>query len=87
MVGMFLLNQACASLCLVFAWFLEITFMPPKYVCVCVHPQRPYTTSGVILTLNDWLNNCGCFSLPFYSSCRRCHHDRHGPSSKMLHQL
>ena len=23
-------------------------------------------TSGVILTLNDWLNNGGCFSVPFY---------------------
>ena len=21
------------------AWFLEITFMPPKYVFVCVHPR------------------------------------------------
>ena len=64
------------------AWFLEITFMSPKYVCVymcvcvcvctrayvcvCVRacvcpPLRPHMISGVILTLNDWLNNCGCF--------------------------
>ena len=49
-------------------WFLEITFIPPRYVCVCPPPGL-YITSGVILTLNDWLNNCGCFSAPSYGSC------------------
>ena len=41
------LNQGCA-------WFLQITFMPPKYVCAyaCVcSPPRPQITSGMILTL------------------------------------
>ena len=34
-----------------------------KYVRVCA-PPRPYITSGVILTLYDWLDFC-CFSVPF----------------------
>ena len=35
-------------------------------VCACVcPPPRPHITSGVILTLNDWLNNCSCFQLRF----------------------
>ena len=32
------LNQAHAGLRLACAWFLEITLVPPKYVCVCVCP-------------------------------------------------
>ena len=31
-----ILNQAHAGLQLVRAWFLEITFMSPKYVCVSI---------------------------------------------------
>ena len=30
------LNQAHAGRRPACAWFLEITFVPPKYVCVCV---------------------------------------------------
>ena len=37
------LNQAHAGRRPACAWFLEITFVPPKYVCVClcvcVHPR------------------------------------------------
>ena len=35
-------------------------------MCVCVHvctPPSPKITSGVILTLYDWLNNFCCFSV------------------------
>ena len=60
------LNQACAG----HSMFLEIILMLPKYVHVCVcPPPRPQITSGVILPLNDWLNNFGCFSVEFYGSC------------------
>ena len=42
--------------------------------------------SGVILTLHDWLNNCGCFSVPFIALAidviNRC-----GPSNELHHQL
>jgi len=41
------------------------------YACVCT-PPRPWITSGVILTLNYWVNNCGCFSFLFNGSCYRC---------------
>ena len=33
-----ILNQVRAGLS-ARAWFLEVTFVPPKYVCVCVHPR------------------------------------------------
>ena len=55
-------------------------------VCVCVHPPRPLITSGVILTLNDWLNNCSCFSVLFYGLAVD-NIDRCGPSNEMRHQL
>ena len=70
------------------AWFLEITFMRKcmclcmsvyECVCVCVcvcvcMPLRPRITSGMILTLYDWLNNnSGCFPVLFHGSCRQCH--------------
>ena len=46
------------------AWFLEITFILPKCVCVlCVSTPEAIKTSGVILTSNDRLNNCSCFSV------------------------
>ena len=37
----YFLNQAHAGRRPARAWFLEITFIPPKYVCVCVcvHPR------------------------------------------------
>ena len=38
-------------------------------VCVCEYAPEAIIVSGVIYTLYDWLNNGGCFSLPFYSSC------------------
>ena len=40
--------------------------------CMCVRAYAPEAikTSGVILALYDWLNNSGCFSVPFYDSCR-----------------
>ena len=58
------------------AWFLDITFTAQVYVYVyeCVYAPEAIKTSGVILALYDWLNNSGCFSVPFYESCRRCHH-------------
>ena len=45
------------------------------WVCVSVrvYPPRPSITSAVILTLNDWLNNSGCFSVPFYDPRCVCH--------------
>ena len=41
------------------AWFLEITFTVRVYACVCVCDLD---------FIYDWSNNCGCFSLLFYSS-------------------
>ena len=35
------LNQAHAGRRPACAWFLEITFVPPKYVCVCVCVSTP----------------------------------------------
>ena len=77
------LNQVRASLWLVRAWFLEITFNAREYVhvcvcmrvCVCVCMRVcVYAPSGEILASYDWLNNCGCFSVPFYDyACRQCH--------------
>ena len=52
---------------------LEITFTVRVYVYVCVHAPEAIKTSGVILALYDWLNNSGCFSVPFYESCHRCY--------------
>ena len=40
------------------------------YVHVCPRVHKYRVTSGVILTLNDWLNNRSCFSDPFYGTCR-----------------
>ena len=65
------------------ARFLEITFMLSKCVCVCP-PLRPYITSGVILALNDWLNNRSCYC--FMALCVDVI-DRHGPSNEMRRQL
>ena len=42
------------------------------------------TTSDVISTLNDWLNNCGYFSVHFKAPAIDVI-DRHGPSNKMHH--
>ena len=66
-----ILNQARAGHRPARALFLIITFIPPKYVCVCVYAPE---TMDVILILDDWLNNCVCISVPFYGSCHRCHH-------------
>ena len=85
-------------------WFLEITFIPPKYasmcvcmcvcvclcvclcvcacarvcacVCVCVNPRC------VILTLNDGLNNCCCFSVTFMALAVNVL-NRRGPRNEM----
>ena len=64
--------------------------MPPKCVCVClcVHvstPEAIYITSGVILILNDWLNNCGCFQFRFMALAVNVI-DRRGPSNEMRRQ-
>ena len=44
-------------------------FLILKFICMHGTPLRPYITSGMILTLNDWLNNYRCFSVSFYDSC------------------
>ena len=41
--------------------------------CMRVYAPKAIKNSGVILALNDRLNNCGFFSVPFYGSCRRYH--------------
>ena len=57
--------------------------MPSKYACV--HPQGHIRiTSGVILTLNDWLNNFGCFQFRFMALAIDVI-DRHDPSNEMCH--
>ena len=61
------------------------------YVCtyVCVYvctPPSPLITSGVILTLCDWLNNLCCFSVLFIALQVNVI-DRRGPSNEMHHQL
>ena len=64
--------------------------MSPKFVCACVcvsTPEATHITSGVILTLNDWLNNCSCFSVSFYGSCHVDVIGRHGPGNEMRRQL
>ena len=40
-------------------------------MCVCT-PSRPQIISGMILTLNDSLNNYSCFSIQLYGYCHRC---------------
>ena len=53
-------------------------------VCICVcTPSRPQIPIGVILTLNDWLNNFDSFSVgPAINVI-----DRRGPSNEMRYQL
>ena len=61
------------------AFLKSLSCHQSMWVCVCVcvrvraYPPRPYITSGVILTLNDWLNNFGCSSVLFYGSFHQCH--------------
>ena len=62
-LGLKFLNQVCAAL-------KSLSF--PQSVCVCP-PPRPLINSGVIMTLNDRLNNCSYFLVTFYGSFRRCH--------------
>ena len=83
-----LLNQVHAGHRPIHAWFLVITFVCKcMHTCVCTPPQA-IKSSGVIFTLNDLLNNCGSFSVPFYGSCCLYHRalavyiiDRRGPSN------
>ena len=55
------------------------------HTCVCT-PPRLYITSGMILTLYDWLNNFCCFSVLFLALAIDVI-DRRGPSNKMHCQL
>ena len=52
-------------------------------ICVCVcTPPRPQITSGVILTLYNWLNTSCCFSARFMALAIDAI-DRHGPGNEM----
>jgi len=55
-------------------------FRQSMRVCVCV---RPRITSGMILILNDLLNNSSCYSMALAVDVV----NRRGPSNKMHHQL
>ena len=50
---------------LVHAWFLEVISSANVCLCVCVCTPKAINNYSVILTLNDWLNNFSCFSVPF----------------------
>ena len=52
---------------------------------MCERP-RDQKNSGVILALYGWLNNSGCFSVPFMTLAVDVI-DRRGSSDEMRHQL
>ena len=58
-------------------------------ICMCMYvcmPPRPYITSGVTLTLNDWLIIATAFQFRFIALAIDVI-DRRGPSNEMRHQL
>ena len=63
--------HTCACVCVCVC----VCVCPCACACACTppRPQNQYATSGVILTLHDWLNNDGSFSVPVYDSCSQCY--------------
>ena len=48
---------------------------------------RDFDFKGAVLTLNDSLNNCGCFSVPFFMAFDADVIHRHGPNNEICRQL
>ena len=47
-----------------------ISLGTPARVYVCMYTPEAINNLWLVLALYDWLNNCSCFSVPFYDSCR-----------------
>ena len=67
-------QSMCVSVCVCVCLCVCVVCV---YVCV-----TPKITCGMILTLSDWLNNCGSFSVTFMALAVDIF-DRRGPSIEM----